>query len=328
MDAQGLPRVEVDRIERALFFEPPEQRLRISRFVMLLFFASVIAAGGLLGDSIATVIGAMIVAPLMTPIMGMVVSIILGNRRRLWRSFLFVFFGALLAIAIGFLVAQAMPQSWDPRDSAQIMARTAPRLLDIMVALASGGAGAYALSRSDIADALPGVAISISLVPPLVTVGILLSAQEPGLAVGAFQLFLTNFAAILLAGTVTFIATGLAAGVGRRPSQLIVPLLLLLLLGVAIAAPLASNSASLWTTNRRENAVFNDVSAWLAETDTELVTVRVNRSNVEIDLRGDGDLPDANSLLTSIRETIPDATVTIRNALVQREVFSSNATEP
>jgi len=207
MNHPGLPQTEIDRIKHALFYEPPNERQRISRFVMLILFASVIAAGGLLGDSVATVIGAMIVAPLMTPIMGMVVAIILGDGRRLRRSFLLVLLGALLAVAIGFLFAQLMPTSWSATDSTQILSRTAPRMLDIWVALASGGAGAYALSRSDIADALPGVAIAISLVPPLVTAGILLAANDPGLALGAFELFLTNFGAILLAGTITFIAT-------------------------------------------------------------------------------------------------------------------------
>ena len=84
--------------------------------------------------------------------------------------------------------------------NAQITGRVSPRLIDLYAALASGAAGAFAMSREDIADSLPGVAISISLVPPLCVVGIGLSEGQWDASLGALLLFLTNFLSILLAG--------------------------------------------------------------------------------------------------------------------------------
>jgi uncharacterized membrane protein len=101
--------VDVQRIERTLFFEQPEMRGRLIRFIMLILFASVIATGGLISDSVASVIGAMIVAPLMTPIMGMVVAIVIGSSSRLGRSALIVASGIAVAIAVGWLMSKLMP---------------------------------------------------------------------------------------------------------------------------------------------------------------------------------------------------------------------------
>ena len=81
------------------------------------------------------------------------------------------------------------------------MARTAPRLVDLAAALATGLAGAFAIGRKDVSDTLPGVAIAISLVPPLTNAGILLSTGRADLAMGSLLLFVTNYFAILITGT-------------------------------------------------------------------------------------------------------------------------------
>ncbi len=90
----------------------------------------------------------------------------------------------------------------------QIVGRTAPTLLDLTIAVAVGIAGSFALSRRDVADILAGVAIAISLVPVLAVVGITLGSWQLDLALGAFVLFLTNAAAILIAGAIVFTAAG------------------------------------------------------------------------------------------------------------------------
>ncbi len=216
----GMSYDDIRRIEAALFFEPPMMRQRLIRFAVLIILSSIIATGGLLSNSVATIIGAMIIAPLMTPIMGIVVALILGSRSRTTKSAIIVTLGVGLAIVVGWIMANLMPGGWNPASSAQVIDRTSPGLLTLIIALASGAAGAYALSRSDVADSLPGVAIAISLVPPLNNVGILLAERERDLAAGSALLFVTNFAAILLAGTVTFFLTGLAEGVHREPREM------------------------------------------------------------------------------------------------------------
>ena len=97
----------------------------------------------------------------------------------------------------------------DIETNSQISGRISPRLLDLFAALASGAAGAFAMSRKDVADSLPGVAISISLVPPLCVVGVTLSTGEVSAAMGA--LFVTNFFSILLTGGGVLALLGLAA---------------------------------------------------------------------------------------------------------------------
>ena len=88
------------------------------------------------------------------------------------------------AVLVGFILGFTASSAFDPTANAQIMARTAPRLVDLSAALATGLAGAFAIGRKDVSDTLPGVAIAISLVPPLTNAGILFSAGEPDLACG------------------------------------------------------------------------------------------------------------------------------------------------
>ncbi len=323
MSARVMAADDVERIQRTLFFEPPEMRMRLTRFVMLIVFASIIATGGLLSDSVASVIGAMIVAPLMTPIMGMVVAIVIGSASRLGRSAVIVLAGIALAIAVGWLMATLMPYGWDPTSSSQVMARTSPRLLDLVVAMASGGAGAYALSRVDIADALPGVAIAISLVPPLNTVGILLAAGEGELATNALVLFLTNMGAILLAGTVTFLVTGLARAVGRRPAQVRNALLAIVAFVALIAIPLRANSNLLWEDATRESDVLAIVQDWLEPTGWEVYESRVDGDEVVLLLGGEGPLPPTDEVLRDLNDVFDgQMTLTARIVSVRTEVVT------
>jgi uncharacterized hydrophobic protein (TIGR00271 family) len=319
--------VDVQRIERTLFFEQPEMRGRLIRYIMLILFASVIATGGLISDSVASVIGAMIVAPLMTPIMGMVVAIVIGSSSRLGRSALIVASGIAVAIAVGWLMSKLMPLGWVPTSSSQVMARTSPRLIDLVIALASGGAGAYALSRVDVADALPGVAIAISLVPPLNTVGILLAGGEGRLALGATVLFLTNFAAILLAGTVTFFLTGLARTVGRGPREIRNAFIATVALVLLITLPLRANSHQIWQDATREDEVRQIVESWLPAEDWELYSVNVEGDEVQVAVGGQGELPPPDGAITAINDLFDGRMLlTARIVNVRTEVVSGTPT--
>ena len=171
---------EVARVRDVVVFEPPDLKAKLIRFWILLILASAIATYGLLGDSVATIIGAMIVAPLMLPIMGLAYGIAVGDGRAIGMSLLVGVGGILTAVAVGFVLAQVMTASFDPEQVGQIMARTSPNLIDMLAALATGLAGAFAIGRKDVSDTLPGVAIAISLVPPLANVGILLSVGRTG----------------------------------------------------------------------------------------------------------------------------------------------------
>ena len=195
--------------QKILYDQAPDQH-RVPRFFTLMTFASVIASMGVITDSTAVVIGAMLIAPLMTPLMGMALSLVMGWPRRLAQSALIAFAGIGVAIGIGVLLGLLAPTVIDTATNTQILGRATPTLLDLITAVAAGAAGAYGLSRPDVSDALPGVAIAISLVPPLSVVGISYSQGDWQSGHGALLLFSTNMLAILVVGGLTFIVTGVA----------------------------------------------------------------------------------------------------------------------
>jgi uncharacterized hydrophobic protein (TIGR00271 family) len=164
--------------------------------------AAGIAALGLLLDSPAVIIGAMLVAPLMAAIVGLGMGIVMGDLRLLRLAASATLRGALLAIGVGMLGGWL---AFGSPPTAEILSRTHPTLLDLGVALVSGAAGAYALCREDVSAALPGVAIAAALVPPLATVGIGLSTGDLTVWPGALALFLANLIAITAASAIVFL---------------------------------------------------------------------------------------------------------------------------
>ena len=231
-------------LEDDVFLDIGATRGKTTKFWMQLVLASIIAAGGVIGDATPAVIGAMIIAPLGTPIYGLALAAVIGDRRALRSSLRLLLSGIavniLIGVIIGLITVNRMPIDVNP----QILGRTAPTVLDLTVAIAVGVAGSFALARRDVADILAGVAIAISLVPVLAVVGITLGAGHFSLALGAFVLFLTNAAAILIAGAVVFKAAGYAREAvgqderaGRRARVAIIILVVVLLV------PLAASSA-------------------------------------------------------------------------------------
>jgi uncharacterized membrane protein len=216
-----------------------------------------------------------------------------------------------------------MPTGWNPVESAQVMARTSPRLMDLIVALASGGAGAYALSRTDVADALPGVAIAISLVPPLNTVGILLATGDGDLATGALLLFTTNFVAILFAGTLTFIVMGLATGAGRTQRELRKSVVAIVIVLILVGIPLRANSNDLWANSNNEQRIREMAEDWLIGTDYLVDQVVVDGNEVTVLIAGSDERPPADEIIAKARDVIGDdmilqaRIVDVRNELIQ-----------
>ncbi|MEN6348847.1 MAG: TIGR00341 family protein [Syntrophomonas sp.] len=170
-------------------------------FYLLVVLSTIIASFGLLVSSTAVVIGAMLVAPLMGPIFGIALGVSNGDRRLIKTSVFSELIGIIIAVTIALLIG-LIPIRLGL--SAEILSRTEPTIYDIIIALFSGLAGAYALVDEKIGSTLPGVAIATALVPPLATCGICLSLQEWSLAGGAFLLFFVNFLAIELAAAIVY----------------------------------------------------------------------------------------------------------------------------
>ena len=205
--------------ERARVYRTVRRGSRPSAdFFVLITLASAIASLGLLLDSPAVIIGAMLVAPLMTAILGMGMSIVKGEQRFFWQALSTTLRGMLLAIVTGFLVGLVMPGASLTHEA---LSHASPTLLDLGVALISGAAAAYAISRPDVSAALAGVAIAASLTPPLATVGIGLVLRRWWIAGGALLLFLTNLVSVVAAGGLTFLLLGFRPEMDR-PGRIVI----------------------------------------------------------------------------------------------------------
>jgi len=174
-------------------------------FLLMNVLAATIACYGLFANSPAVVIGAMIVAMLLGPIAGVALSLVDADTRLLLQSLFTLLVGTigvmLTAFIIGFL-HRGIPIT------NEIMARTAPNLMDLMVALAGGAAGAYASVSPRLSVALVGVAIATALVPPLCSACILFAHGEIDLGLNALLLTFTNMVAIQFACSAVFWVTG------------------------------------------------------------------------------------------------------------------------
>ncbi len=215
--AANLPRPSADERAEVLAEVWRGSNPRIDFYVMMTL-AALIAAFGLLLDSPAVVIGAMLIAPLMTAIVGIGLGIVEGDNSLLKSALLTSAIGVILSVFAGFLIGILMPGA---RETSEIMARAAAGVLDLGVALASGAAVAYVMSRKVLSSALAGVSISAALVPPLATAGIALGLFDVGVAAGALLLFTTNLIAIAGAAALVFLLLGFAPPPGEKSRRLV-----------------------------------------------------------------------------------------------------------
>ena len=284
------------RMTDSLYVDGPWRGRKSSRFWVLLTLAAVIATAGVIADSTATVIGAMIVAPLMTPILGTALALVLAHRGPLLHSVLLVILGAASVITSAYLFGLVASPADAFAANGQVAARISPRLIDLIAALATGLVGAFALIRSDISDALPGVAIAISLVPPLAVVGLLLSVERYADAAGAALLFGTNVAAIIATGAAVFLAyrlrrvqmpVGLPLGRLRGWSLAVVVGLLLI-----VAVPLTVGSVTVARDELLAAQAKPVAEAWAAGNDWLVTNIQAQKGVLYVAALGSP--PDAS----------------------------------
>ncbi|MBM3658855.1 MAG: DUF389 domain-containing protein [Actinobacteria bacterium] len=283
---------DYQRMRDAVFFEGDARRRRMSRFWGLLVLAAVIATAGVISDSTATVIGAMIVAPLMVPILGAVFAIVIGSRPNLVRSVLLIVAGAAAVVVVAYLIGVAVPIDVLAPSNTQVSGRVNPRFIDFVAALATGAVGAFALVRDDVADTLPGVAIAISLVPPLAVVGLTLEAGSGDQARGALLLFLTNVAAILVTGVAVMtvyrvrrtsqaISIALAADDGPAIRSRY-PVFLVVALALVIALPLIGASRRLTSSTLETERIASVAEDWVRDSEWQIVQVQYRDGRVVV----------------------------------------------
>ncbi len=244
-------------------------------FFIMIGLSAMIAALGLLLSSPAIIIGAMLVAPLMLPILAVGMSMVQGDLRLLRTAAVATILGIVLAISISASITLITPAQIN---TSEILSRTRPTLLDLLVALASGAAGGYAAARKEVAAALPGVAIAAALVPPLGVIGYGTATGQFEIAGGSLLLFTTNLIAIVVAAAVVFLLLGFRPGQARMRQVVQLKFLLSVLALLLISIPLAFFSVNGMGQTMRQNQIetllIDSVNPELARVDEILVEHR------------------------------------------------------
>ncbi|WP_430010441.1 TIGR00341 family protein [Methylophaga lonarensis] len=200
-------------------------------YLTLMVLSTLLATFGLFANSIPVVIGAMILAPLMGPIVSMALGTLRQDEQLMLTSSKTIAVGTGLALLCAMALTLFIPLN---TLNSEIAARISPTLLDLGVAVVSGIAGAYAHARAEVAKSLAGVAIAVALVPPLAVAGIGLGWMDFSVFWGAFLLYLTNLVGIILAALITFMFLGYSPFHRARRG-----LLLSLFLAALLTIPLA-----------------------------------------------------------------------------------------
>ena len=251
----------------------------LKRFATLMILSTMIAAFGLIANSAAVVIGAMLVAPLMTPMLALAASLMYAQMRRFMGSVTVIILGTLGAIATGWLVSRLAAGTLTAGSlSPELLARTSPSLLDLGIAIAAGLAGGYVLTHKGAGSSLPGVAIAVALVPPLATVGVALEFGAIEFALGALLLYTTNLIAIVLSASIVMFISGFVPDYVRQIARGHLGLRLLPwgLALLAVTVPLGLHTKSVL----EDEAFVKDVTTAVEEWDprAEILEIDADRS--------------------------------------------------
>lgn len=330
-----------ERVQQARRGLDPDERRRVmdavalrtgegwfTRFGLMQALSVVVAVMGLSAGSAAVVIGAMLLAPLMTPVMGVAAAISMALPRHLLRSLAVVSVASVASIALAFVLALFLP---DVVLSDEVLSRTSPDLRDLMVALAAGAAGAYATVRPDVSNSLPGVAVAVALVPPLGTIGVTLEAGRGDLVGGALLLYTANLLAIVLIATGVLVATGFVprSRFARTRSSVLGAGALVGIATLLVAIPLGLASVTAAEAGVERQRVYAIVEGWMAPTGNDLDEVRVDDGLVRVRMTGPVAPPPVAPLESSIRDVMGEgAKIEVRwtqtQAPVDPEIASGN----
>jgi len=257
------------------------------RFGIMMALSVLVAVMGLLAGSAAVVIGAMLLAPLMTPVLGAAAALSMGLPKKASISIARVVVASIGSIALAY-IASKLALTGSESLSSEIESRTRPDIRDLIVALAAGAAGSYATVRADTSSSLPGVAVAVALVPPLATVGITLEAGNMVWARGALLLYLTNLVAIVFVSIIVFLVTGFVPPrrVATTVPQILGAIVIAVAAVAAISVPLVRASIGAADASRVDREARAAVSDWLGDVDLELVDIDLDGNPVVVELIG------------------------------------------
>ena len=276
-------------------------------FFIMNALAAIIAGYGLLADSAAVVIGAMLVAMMLGPISGIALAFI-DNRWILFRTaFTTLVLGVAMIYSIGFMLGLI---NINLPITQEIMSRTQPTIMDLMIALAGGAAGAFAAVSPRLSVAVVGVAVATALVPPLVASGILLAHMEWKNAGNAFILALTNIVAIQVSSSLVLWLTGFRRGSDVEVKSTVVEFIkrnfISLLFLLSLTVYLSFNFTHMLNKQLYENKVNADISEFFNKNNNIIDTIQFDKRQdftlIRVVIRGDtppqaSDVEKLNELL-------------------------------
>lgn len=281
-------------IADTLYFEGPDRPAKITSYVVMLLLSVAIASLAVLQDSTAVIIGAMLVAPLMTPIMGCAAGIVSGWRNRALNSFGVVAASVVAAIGLAWILASWLPAMVPLGVNSQVLSRSSPTLLDMVIALAAGAAGAYATIDDRVSSSMTGVAVAVALVPPLGVVGIALQAGQFHAAFGAFLLFATNLVSIILASMAVFVLIGFSPvkKVLEDRKSIADLISIVAVATLLIMVPLGLTGKGVLKNFDRSHRAQRQVVAWLGgDSGLQLIRVTIQGEQINVLLSGNGKVP-------------------------------------
>src|SRR5271166_1533555 len=230
-------------------------------YVAMNVAAAFIAGFGLMENSPAVIIGAMLIAMLFGPIVGIAMALAEADLRLLTRALVAEVVGVVCVLAVGLLIGFSTRHLVI---GSEILNRTAPGLLDLLIALVGGLAGGFTFLSPSLSSVVVGVAIATSLAPPLATCGILLARGLPEAATGAFLLFLANFSAIAFGAMLVFLLAGYRPAATEKAHKVLVPRLIsvVLLLGLAshLFGTLLQTSAQVRLQSNLQKALAQEIA--------------------------------------------------------------------
>ena len=295
----------------------------LARFSVMMLFSVVIAAVGLIQNSAAVVIGAMMIAPLLSPILGVAVALLRGSAHEIFTGLRVIVTSASGSIFFAYLISKLFPPTSTVLTT-EMLARTSPDVRDMLVALAAGAAGAYAICHKDAAGAIPGVAVAVALVPPLAATGVLLGRDQPSLAFGAFLLFVTNLFGILVAAAFIFYSVGLIRVHKRhmRTPKGILAFAFTLVPTLALAVFLTLQFSHVATDARNLRAATNAVSEWMGPIG-DIEEVSLKDRSITIRISSPSTPPSIENLNVALNSALKYAvTIDLRWIPIEQDKFS------
>lgn len=249
-----LPRATTEEFEE-LFKVLRENATLKTSFLVMMILSTLIATFGLYGDSSPVIIGAMILAPIISPIVSFSMGMVRYDTNMLKTAIITILTGTIVSLLFSAGVSRIIPLRLL---TSEIDARLSPTLLDMGIAVASGIAAAYAHAKEGIAKSLAGVAIAVALVPPLAVAGIGIGWWDWEIFSGAFLLYLTNLAGIIMFAGITFLILGFAP---FRRAKMGLLYTLFIIIGVMIPLSLSFDRIleEAKITKELEGANFNEI---------------------------------------------------------------------